>query len=91
MQRFQERNWQSLPPPAEDYQNQASRLYNLEISLSRRHKHMKKMNDLAAAISRIELAVSLATKNHPDKAKMLSSLGSRLYDRDHRTENIDDL
>ena len=35
------------------------------------------MNDLQAAISKAELAVSLTPENHPDRAEWLNALASR--------------
>ena len=49
------------------------------------------MDDLHAAISKTELAVSATAEDHPDRASRLNSLGTKLLDRYNRRKNIDDL
>ena len=49
------------------------------------------MDDLHAAISEAELAVSITPEDHPDRVSRLSALEIMLSDRYSRTGNMDDL
>ncbi len=49
------------------------------------------MNDLQAAISKAEQAVSATLENHPYRVGYLNNLAIQLLDRYNRTGNIDDL
>lgn len=49
------------------------------------------MDDLQAAISKAELAVSATLENHPDRAGRLHNLAINLLDRYNLTENFDDV
>lgn len=59
--------------------------------LSDRYNWTENIDDLQAAISRAELAVSATPENYPDRAVRLNSIAIMLSDRYPRIGNIDNL
>lgn len=66
-------------------------LDNLGINLSDQYNQTENIDDLEAAISKSELAVSITPVDHWARAERLNNLGDRLAGQYNRTENIDDL
>ena len=61
------------------------------MMLSIRYKQTQNTNDLAEALSRVEMAVSIIPEDHVSRPAMLDNLGSMLSDKYDRTGNIEDL
>jgi tetratricopeptide (TPR) repeat protein len=76
--------------PDED-RDKVVRLNNLGASLQNRSERLDDLNDLESAITWLQVALCLASDDHPSKQACLTNLGNCLMNRFDRLGNIADI